>query len=51
MAHTVSSLLISEFYKFRDCFSDGIVGDWCWIAANYTVQRIVYVFEIMNLFL
>lgn len=35
-----------DFFKFRDHFSDGLVGDLCWIAANYTVQRIMYVFKI-----
>ena len=50
-AHTVRSYLIANFYKFRDHFSDGLVGDLCWIAANYTVQRIVYVFKIMKLIL
>jgi hypothetical protein len=31
-----------KFHGFHDHPPDGIVGDWCWIAANYTVQRIVY---------
>jgi hypothetical protein len=41
---------LRNFTNVHDYFSDGIVGDWCWIAANYTVQRIVYVFKIMKLF-
>jgi hypothetical protein len=47
-AHTVRSCLICEFLQISWLLSDGIVGDSCWIAANYTVQRIVYVFKLWN---
>ena len=44
------SCLICEFLQSSWPLSDGIAGDWCWIAANYTVHRIMYVFKTTRLF-